>query len=984
VPLSIASTSFDGDFGLRIDRVLTVASLSILFGFIASALLWWWAPFSDPIDIIGLPLILGYSESTEQRLVLAFVCVSFLSAFSIHRLIVLLDRTGSKRWCDRICAVVGTVGLVFWITLPFWPRAYGVSLLWCLGYIVTIIASRVVPRLRSVPESWCFGVAIGTAVLVSGQYYVESHSPSVTLPILLLIAATVLEWGIQGFRISNSVSPISVVRIGVVFSLFLLCFGNQSVAVFVGLTVFAFISTRRVLRWNVEERFLLLSTFLIGLIAVPEALDFQVFESLMFGILLGWLAEFTFDGLIDKDWISDPSARTISLLAIWTIPIVLHSTFHPVWLMVATLLVLAIDRLRNQKLRIALAVILFASCFLHLDVYPDRRPVDPLHDGQIISAVWQWKQGEILFDEVFPLRLTEFTYFATFDPWIGDSRTNYVIAWQILLFFGPLGVFALVLGMTESISWSWVTALFVGALFPFEYRVGTCMLLLGIAAYFFRTPSLRAIPLFLVGIASMWLGYDAWGTVMGAIGAAMLVTPPGERIIPLLWTNVLKLCLYACVTIGVFVVTLAVWQGWRAVQAYFSLFLEYAKEYPAFYGYPAFRSFSELQSTLIPIGIALACGCAWIIYFWREMSLVRRRHMVILMFSTMLFAHRAMSRSDFEHLRTLWYPLAVFVMVSIYWLMEFARGQQRQLSVLRPFFGLTVLVMAVHVYNGPAFPPLTWLGDSNPEHQLHWPPANADIASRLDSNDAVWEIQYGMWPFIYHRINPTRHSLAYCMGWPKETNRALRAMEEHPPKVVAFKPTTGIDHIPSVLWNPAITQFLYEHYRPVRQSDFLEPSPNRWREWSKEYEDFSIDFHLRELPVRWGRSLDHFSDRIEEKQAIEDRSATVREGDLFSVTFHVDRIPTPRDHFLIHSSLVALSDKKPLIIIEFAGADGEFDEASKIELNGGPGDGAYLIPVGLNPAWSWRDRISAIKISFASCDSFSIDRAELWKLRPAE
>lgn len=970
-------------FASLFDRLLTIASLAILFGFLAAAVLLWCQPFADSMDIIGLPLLLGYSEATERQTATAFVGVALLASFLLHQLITRLDQTSWRKWCDSICSLLGTAGLAFWLSLPFWSRFQSIAWIWVAGLVSVMMIARLLPRLSSLSEMWSVGTAVGMSVLLVGKFFVGIHPPSSALTALAILLAITFEWGKHGFQISSTISIHSAVRCAVIFSMLLLCFGNQTAAIFIGLFAFAFLSCRMVRSWSIEERVLVILIYLIGLIAVLQALGVDVLDSLVIGVLIGWLAEFSFEKQMTESF-ADPVTRVRSLFVASAFALLLHSSFHSTWLIIASLPVSAISRLQSTVLRLLLPLFLLASCFLYIDVHPGRRPVDPLHDGQIVSAVWQWNQGEILFDEVFPLRLTEFLYFAAIDPWVGESRANYVIACQILDFFGPVGAFVVVMGMTRSVTWSWMSALFVGALLPFDYRAGTCMILIGLAAFQFRSPVIRIVPISFISLVSMWMGYDAWGTVMGAIGAAILVTPPGLPVMPALRKNAATLGLCAVLTIGTFTASLAIWQGWSAVAAYFTLFFEYAREYPAFYGYPAFRVFSELQTTLIPVGILLGWGLASLVCMWREMSLTRRRHLIMLIVSMSVFAQRALARSDFQHLKTLWYPIVVFSLIGLFWLMQFAREHRWRWNSIEPMAAMMLLVASFHLYRGPTFPPRTWFQDSQMKRLLHWPEPSEFIAARLGPNDSLWEIQDGLWPFTYHRRNPTRHSLAYCMGWPKEANRAVHAMEKDPPKVISFRPATGIDHISSLLWNPVITQFLFERYRPVLGTDILEPSPIRWRGWSKEYEEFSPDFHLRKLPLRWGEDLEHFTDRIDEKSSIESNASTVQEDGSVVVTMTLDRIPSPRDHLLIRFNGSSNGIREPMVTIRFAGSYGRFDEASRIDFQGRPGSGVYLIPVGLSPAWSWRERIAVISLSSEELTSCIIEQAELWELRPAK
>lgn len=970
-------------FDVRVDRLLTVASLAILLGCFAATILLWCEPFADSIDTIGLPLLLGYSEATERQTVTVFVGVALIASILLNLLIGRLDRTPWRSWCDHFCSAVGTFGLAFWLSVPIWSRFQTISWTWIAGLILVFGIARLLPRLNSLAEGWSVGTAICMPSLLVGQFYFGNHPPSWMGLILSTILAVMIEWGLQGFKISSSLSIRSGVRCAVLFSLLLLSLSNQTVALFIALVAFSFLSSRLIHSWSIEERVLAILIYLIGLLAVPQALGVEVIDSLVIGVLLGWLVECSFEERIRQSF-ADPVTRLNSLLIASAFGLILHSTLHSAWLIVASLIVIVISRLQSTTLRLILPLVLLASCFLSLDAHSVQKFVDPIHDGQIVSAVWQWKQGEILFDQVFPLRLTEFLYFAALDPWVGESRANYVIACQMLDFLGPVGVFAIASGMTHSPSWSWISALFVGAILPFDYRAGICMILLGIAAYLLRSPAIRVVPLSLVGLASMWMGYDAWGTVMGAIGGAILMTPPHAPVIPSLRKNVLKLIVCGAWTLGIFMATLAVWQGWSAVAAYFTLFLEYAREYSAFYGYPAFRVFSELQTTLIPVGILLGWGLASLVCRWREMSLTRRRHLVMLIVSMTLFTQRALARSDFQHLKTLWYPSVVFSLIGLYWLMQYLRDYRWRWNAMEPLVGMVLLVVAIHFYRGPAFPPRTWFQDSGMKQPLHWPEPNDLIAARLGPTDSLWEIQDGLWPFTYHRRNPTGHVLAYCMGWPKEASRAVRAMEEDPPKVISFRPSNGIDHISSLLWNPVITHFLYEHYRPVLGTDILEPSPNRWRGWSREYEGYSPDFHLRRLPIRWGENLDHFSPRTLEKWVIESKSSGIREEELLAVTVALARIPSPRDHLLLRLNVALNEVDDPILTIRFVGPDGGLDEASRIDFEGKQGSGVYLIPVGLSPAWSWRERIAALQISSEELKSCAVEQAEIWELRPAE
>lgn len=232
---------------------------------------------------------------------------------------------------------------------------------------------------------------------------------------------------------------------------------------------------------------------------------------------------------------------------------------------------------------------------------------------------------------------------------------------------------------------------------------------------------------------------------------------------------------------------------------------------------------------------------------------------------------------------------------------------------------------------------------------------------------------------VYQRHNPTRHSLAYCIGWPAEQRRAVEAIRRRPPKLVEWK-YVGPDGLSNPLRYYLISDYLFDHYAPMRNGRWLARVDEPWRGWTNEHgRDFGGLLRLGGLAHHWGEA---WYARIPSHAGGIPPMATMdpvlRRG---RVALDVD-VPTDRRLAWLRLAEVKALTRNPMqrddwrrMSLRFAGpGEAGFDEMGRIEFDVRCQEEAawYLVPVGCSPAWSWRERIGRMELDGHGEIAFSL------------
>ena len=175
----------------------------------------------------------------------------------------------------------------------------------------------------------------------------------------------------------------------------------------------------------------------------------------------------------------------------------------------------------------------FALAGVLMLAFLPRRPqttLDPFHDGQILSAVWEFESGRPLFTEVFPLRTYEFFLIWLSRRFLDPSLASFFIAKHLLDALPIAGVCLLSFAWTRSLAWSFATALAAATFAGMNSRMGLSFLgcALGVAVFRSRSP-LHLGWLAVGGWLAALLGFDVViPFVAPSVLTLLILGPPGR------------------------------------------------------------------------------------------------------------------------------------------------------------------------------------------------------------------------------------------------------------------------------------------------------------------------------------------------------------------------------------------------------------------------------------------------------------------------
>ena len=519
---------------------------------------------------------------------------------------------------------------------------------------------------------------------------------------------------------------------------------------------------------------------------------------------------------------------------------------------------------RRPALRTILTVLCLTLAFVP---NPPRRTLDAFHDGQILSAVWEWSQGERLYAEVFPLRPVEFWSAVASRRLLEDSPRGYLLGQTLPAALAAPACFLLVLLWTGCGRWSLAAALTLAACPGVDGRtaVGLAVLLATLASLSVEGAA-GCVGLVLTGTCAAFAGYDLFVPCVAAQTSALLTrrrkgacrgerwpardgagsqpgepgkcpsritAGPAERARPacspgcqrpsdccdetsagnsdfsgtqasaLLVRRVAVGMAFACLLAAVVSVALGLAFGPSVPRWFWQLLWEYARNYSAWYGLP-------LPSDEFGLGLWTA---ATAVAAWVTVEILvpsrgwRRAGAVALPVFATLWCQRAVGRSDAAHLHVA-LVAAIPLVALLAWRLLDANP--------RRWLATAVMVAAAALTtagdNPPWRLPAQWsAGDWGAEV---WPAPDPEVASRLPAGAPVWDIEDALANVRYRRPNPSRHHLAYCIPSPAGQRRALADLQAAPPAVVFWRFPSGTDGIANPLRYRVLVPWLCAHYRP--------------------------------------------------------------------------------------------------------------------------------------------------------------------------
>ena len=962
---------------------------------------------SDPYEVVGVPIIEGYSERSEQFAYLLF----WASSLIVPGLLLLLRKhlpAGAARWAG-LCMIfalptismavdvvrleptslamvaVTTIGLT-WLTNTR-PNLLGrirnpELLAWTMVFVV-LLARRFWPWLAvfevpAVSLAACIGggtVAyvlyripeLRETMLVQLQRLRTSHRSmlvlaAISLPLMSRAELFALPL-IFGYCIATcfATSLPHLRSLPANSSLVCMCAGLSIAAAW--------------MNWNLVY----LTTFQQVLIHVLIAIAVTV--SVLLRQDTGKTVRAIFNSRSLPTVISVTAAILVMLTAVAT---------HRWWTSVVTVIIIAvIFRIRRPSPTVALILsgLIFAAFIPSIS---DTRPADPYHEGQVISAVWEVQNGRELYTEVFPLR--GFAFYTTMlahtvlPPTIEVSR-----AANLLLRYLPLAGGVLIgYSWTRSLPWALAFGLAIGTQ-PMLPRQGALLILAALVMEILRLDRRSRWWLLLVpDIACCLYGFDGIGPVGLAACGAVLLAP--FRLFESLKSDSLRTGLTDALIVGSafvlpFFLLLTVMISPQAGRDYWTLLVTYSRHLNAFYGLPvAFSNLVELKGVastlvLLPLwNVCYVCNSG-------QLSASRRRMWLFVSMFIFLWTQRAVGRSDVGHYDCAIYPSIVLSLLLLFEFLSLTRRLgNRSVATDRGVAACVITVVCAIQIEYRSSTPQTLIHQiqSLPTADSLKPAADPYVLNTVAEDEYFWPVDNGLSTFVHQRHNPTRHAIAYAMGSPTEQRLAVAAMQENPPRLIQL--ATKVKPQMDLLQYYVVSQHILGSYRPTDSYGYLEPNHGTSFESDELPDWLTFSISCGRLPHEWGsRRLPELLTVPTKLDFVEDKSSVTSRGH----SWKFQRPPRTAQHNYLVAIIRCNADSEsrewPQMAVALTDPQPNRLQQPSLVFHVNP-DGQpreYMIPVGCSPQWCWNSSASQIelissdaRINVEQCSAIYVD--EMW------
>ena len=1009
---------------------LALLLLSVIAAYIAAILVmmgvFFW-PQNDPLDVVGVSLLMGfngYSEAAERNAFYAFV--ASLCVFGPLANLILLRLPSAK---------VQAFGVVtLWLLLAIFCRgallvgmlelAWVLSILTLLGQIG--IASRL-GRGEGAFPGW-------TVVICAwGAYQHFCHQKFATPP--TLIEAMIVPWVVTmavyrhffPFLFSKSFPWISIASAltlialseegsysrGIAVAGCSLVYSNPQTAWSIAKRV-----THDGIRGTIAERINVWA--IVGLLAwiiswIPTV-NFGFIriavEAVLIGMLIqmgripacAYLREHGWMSLIQDIPRSTPTRLVQERTAKWLVPVVILSAgYLSGWFATRSIAGWVSIGLAGFCMSIAwhlrqslpgpirgwiLAIGLAIACWPSSPIFPlpERSQLDEFHTGQIMSAIWEIEQGRPFITEVFPLRSTEVVLGWICRRLFGQSTVAVFCPHQLRSPLLAAGACLMSYAWTRSAFWSVLTGLSIliipGSRFETHslIREGIFLVVLGTAMEILRCPNSRWwLLLAPIGVIPLTAGFDVGVPYLAAIGAATLCGHNRRFHLFDFVRGGLWAIAIVSLSVGTFSAVLAATAGMNAAIDYWSILLDFSKHYPAFYGLPIGIQWVQdgfIFNSLLGLGSFAAGGAI----LWTRMSSRIRRQWALLLIGEVMFAHRGLGRSDTGHLYAAVLPIIVIWMVIAFEMLR-RISRERSLFTANQFQLLApcaIIILILQSSNrGANFLEFAGKLRHMPAGERLLREPDPVITGLVKSDEFLWPVDNGIANIEQQRHNPTRHAIAYCIGSPKEQRRAVQDIKSHPTPLILWR-WAFFDTVDGLLRHRILSNYVLKNYRPISGGQRLYGDPcviPAEPEWTGcddgTLASFVNESHFRRLPSIWGERL---------WPQLAPRMTTTRDyapwTSMASVSDH-----EPQSNFLATEDIVPREWN--FVLLEFAShqiesnavdwptvrlefAEGEtFSKLSGITWECRPDGKAhrYLVPVGTRPCWMWKSHIRKLRLS---------------------
>lgn len=971
-------------------RALASLSLAVLVGLAAGALSLRFGPNLDPVEIVGRPIFLDYSESREQLALVIALVAALLTPLLAFRLPTIFHP-----WLAPLIAPT--------LLLPFW-------------------LSNVSPAKLGSLFLLSFGLFLAAHLVRNQAARFPSAAP------LLGALLTLLPWrrlvdGAIGFEM---IAPFAIVLSGSLLS-------RSSVG---------------------RRRVVGLALVASGLVAAIDSVPRDHWPLVAMGLastLIGLKARSCWTTRLIL-WTGSIAASSTAFLAdpwewthwppgsfeqrflwiLWGSGLALcqASACWPAWwwrldhrgrLLVTALSLapLAIVRLARGVLLapVAAAAVarpvqrpwrwgrdLFIMAFLSLAFFAGFKetPHDEFHDGQILSAVWEARTGRELFSEVFPLRTLHFSIGVILSWFVEPRPMTFHFVYQSLGLLLAPGVYLLSLLVMGRRDWSVAAAVVAASMGDLDVRqaLGIWLAASGIAWIKMISPW-RWLFLILVSAILPWLGYDLMAPAIASLSISQLIPPrrrpravagalsngPMDAARLDRWRSPLgaartlgRAARVTVLMLSVVSLSVALVAGPRGAWSFWELFIEYSRYYPAFYGAPLPWDRLDLRFTMLGVLVILCLWSAAGTIAWPRLNATRRREWLYLLIFSLLGAHRWINRSLDVTVSVLIELVVVLATTLIYFSGRYWRrhAEQGSFATTSRTAGVAVCALALSASSflqgkvgNMTIAALPTRSAQVRELNAIPLPSSDVVELRLSEGDYLWEMENGLLSFIHRRHNPTRHAIAYCIPSIREQRRAVHDLERHPPtRIVWSLVTEHLDPpIPLTTRYYVISQYLYRHYKPSADRDrrgrlFLEPAEKDWPRLTLMPDGFAAPFDLGWLPANWGRKRWPTMAPDGTPRSLHPMLVAGTQGlKRWDIDAQID--PTRWNYLLVRlrGPDPDPSQPAPVCRVRFAPRSQPLDESDAMLFRVRPGaEQDYLAPIGTSPSWSWRASIDRIEI----------------------
>ncbi len=817
------STSRLGDGTAVLQCVVFVAA-----GLVAAAVCQF-VPCRDPVEVVGLPLVTGYSERAEQMGFYAFFVAAIVGAILLRPLITRLTHPawsafgtlsllGLVAWCRDVnllpLVLLGGCGSYFSgaIAAQLICRPISSWLVWFGGLIAWLFGS---PELRGLIGSSQLSMANVAGLFASfvvlaasrrgirQMAYLRSGFLAVTLLVvvsgswlapfdelqLALCGAVCL---ILGAKVRKEVHPILMESMQA--SAWLEFVGFMALLV----TMIFWLPGR----WQeAVPRMLAGAGAALSCVALLKESCFKV----MCEVFAARVAR-SGDRPQQLSQVSDlgrvnfqlPFSFRVDplLLAVMAValPLVLVRPWFGVLMVGMVAWLWTLRQSQRPHARHLWLVLLMSLAFLPTSLRAGI-VLDEYHDGYTLSCLWEFENGRALYSELFPLRSFEFYAGLLGRIVLPTTVEGYLFSLALLKFLPVAGVTLLSLVWTRSPHWSFAAGLLCATLSRLDPRQGMQVLLVAVQLGLLISPRVRlGWTALSCGVAAC-VGFDAFVTLVAATSVTAFLVPSlrercGLSISLAELSQRLRMAVthLAAATLP-FTVVIGLWQGAESALSYWQLLFDYSRHFNVAIGIPVSWTSPEQRFDIISNLLLLSLLATTTVFRWTSLSPRRQRAWCFLTVAYFFALHRGLGRSDEFHLGDSVYLTFALGAVGVFEVVR-AAGRQRLASAWWKWRSLALLVGVLaawstkHATRGP-FDLVRYCSSLSSEEKFPLP-RDEFIAQMVGPNETFWAIEQSLAHVANQRHGPTRHPLAHCIGSPSEQRRAVADMLRNPPRLVLW------------------------------------------------------------------------------------------------------------------------------------------------------------------------------------------------------